>query len=352
MAGHNTSINEKTAFNTSVTNVYNISAHVTSVNHTSAYETSPYNTSAIDTSAFNSSVTNTSAYDTSAFNSSVTNTSDDTNIFIEPCVPSAYYLIVFAWIIIVLSLTGLLYGVTSWCIIKKFRHLRNYVLLNLMITNMIRYSLFVYVESNCFLHYIHLVKVQIVLYLFEFWALTFNCWLLVLCYIFYIDFVNVFNKEISRRYLKSNLFAWGVPFAAILLYFITGRLLYAYCSMEILTTPIGISLLLLPVTISFVVYVMVVYSLFWNSKAPASTSSDKRRRLYISTLIFVLSNVMVLYCLRDLFEVTDKYVNVLGVFGEFMNIIALDTYFILGKFNRELWQGYFKKRSLQTSLGV
>lgn len=340
--------NDTSAFDSNeyVTSAYDISANDVTTIDTSASDISPYNTSAYNSSAYNISAYNMSAYNTSAYNVSAMGDFD------APCVPSAYYLVVVACIIVVLSVVGFMYGGTSWLLIKKFRHFRNYVLLNLMVTNVIRYCLFVYVETNCFIDYVHLVRVQYFLYLFEFWALTFNCWLLVLCYIFYVDFVKVFNIDIPRRYLKSNIFAWGVPFIAVLLYFITGRLLYFYCSMEILTTPIGISLLLLPVTISFVVYVMVVYSLFRSSQAAATTASDKRRRFYISTLIFVISNVMVLYCLRDLFEKSDKYVNVLGVFGEFMNILALDMYFIVGKSNRELWKMYFKKRSLQTSLQI
>ena len=56
---------------------------------------------------------------------------------------------------------------------------------------------------------------------------------------------------------------------------------------------------------------------------------------------------MVLYCLKEVFEIVNVYVDIVGVIGEFLNTLALAVYFIIGKSNRVIWGTYLKNRSLK-----
>ena len=267
---------------------YNNGVADSGANNISAYNTSEHDISAYTTSAFDTSVFNISVYNISANNNSAYN-------------PSAYddgkkktLIVVTSSIILVLSLAAFFYGLISWCLLKKFRNVRNFVLVHLMLTSGFRYCPFLFSDLYC-LYFYHnsptLPCLETFTFIYVFWGLAFNCWLLVLSYIFYVDFVKVFNLNIRRRYLKSGMFGWGVPSTTVFLYVLFRWLLITYFSIDILIIEVVTSLVLLPVAINLVIYFTVVYSLFHSSELGVTVSTKKWRRFYIATLIFVLSNL-------------------------------------------------------------
>ncbi|PZC81924.1 hypothetical protein B5X24_HaOG211710 [Helicoverpa armigera] len=42
------------------------------------------------------------------------------------------------YLVLVLTLAAFLYGVTSWCLIAKFRHFRNFVYINAIVSSLLR----------------------------------------------------------------------------------------------------------------------------------------------------------------------------------------------------------------------
>ncbi|KAJ8707469.1 hypothetical protein PYW08_010721 [Mythimna loreyi] len=260
------------------------------------------------------------------------------------------------WTLFILPLTAVLYGVTSWCIIKKFRHYRNFVLLSACIADML-YLLVWFFMSYPDKLLIYLPDLSIYIFaIFLCCLLSYNCWLLVLCYIFYVDFVKVFSMDIRRRYLKSCLICWGVPIVTLFLFYVIPVVLNVNGIIDT-ALPALIAMFLVAVVIiviiicNFVLYLRVVHSLFRGIEIGASTSTKKWRRFFICTLVFGFSNVLTLTALLQIFEVKDFYIIVLVNFGLFVNTLALTVYTILGKSNREVWREYLnKRRSKQVAL--
>lgn len=312
------------------------------VNISSAYYSSDYDKIAYNSSAHDNSAYNTRAHNVSAMHSATAEI-DTTRVIFKT----------FSWIVIVLSLTAFIYGLTSWCLLKKFRHFRHYVLLNVMLANVLRNFIFLFFYwFKVFCRDVvkrYLMCVNGYIYFSLYCNLTFDYWLLVLCYIFYVDFVKVFNIDIRRRYLNSSLFGWGIPFVTFL---IAAFLFYLYDSTDILTVNVAMFLELIPVTISLVIFLMVVYNLFRVSEAGMSISTNKWHRFYIAILIYILSNITEIYAIQDVLGIRNNLVAILGASVELLNSIALAVYFVIGKSNRILWKEYFKMRLIQTSLQI
>ncbi|KAF9798367.1 hypothetical protein SFRURICE_016005 [Spodoptera frugiperda] len=192
-------------------------------------------------------------------------------------------MIIVAWVLFALTLIAFVYGVTSWCLIKKFRHFRNYVILSAITAGLLRLVTFQIgmslITRDIVLNYP--VVPALVASTMTYFSLSFNCWLLVLCYIFYVDFVKVFRLDIHRRYLK------------------------------------------------------IVYSLFRSNDKGANKPFNKWTRFYISTLTFVLSNIIVLAAVIDFFQLEILIVDVIGELGEYLNKVALNVYIIIVKVS--LW---------------
>lgn len=247
-------------------------------------------------------------------------------------------------ILFILSFIAFVYGVTSWCLIKKFRHFRNYVILSAITVNTLRILSYL-IFRLMITHFLLPVEVFIFIFAaFVYFSLSFHCWLLVLCYIFYVDFVKVFRLDIHRRYLKSSLFAWGVPFVTTSLYFLIKGLLNPDNYAELFSVVIIEFLLLIPVSISLVIYVTVVYYLFHEGDSGSWTSKKKWGRFYVSTLIFILSNLIVLAAVIDIINVRILVVDVIGEMGEYLNSIAISIYIMIVKSNRTLWREFVNKK--------
>lgn len=256
------------------------------------------------------------------------------------------------------TMLAFIYGVTSWYLMKKFRNFRNYVILSAILANLIRLLVvelcMILVSEDVIIQFpvVRVVPISLTMYS----TLSFNCWLLVLCYYFYIDLVQVFYIDIQKKYLKSGLFAWGLPLISSVIYFVAALYCYVYNSSEIVSEymfqALTMTILTIPVIINFVIYILVVHSLYRGCEAAATTCSNKWCRFYIATLIFVLSNVLQLTAIAEIFDLKIFIIVVIGELGVYLNTIALDVFIIIVKSNRRLWREFLKRRSVNNWNGT
>lgn len=240
------------------------------------------------------------------------------------------------WIFVVLSLIASIYGLTSWCLIKKFRHYRNFIFLNLILSIFFSHS--AHLLSDIF--YENRIVHDICWFTVLYFMICFHHWLLVLSYIFYVDFVEVFHIDISRRFLKSSIFAWGIPALIIFVYCLVTQVTMESFGDQ-MASKVLMSIVFFPIFVNLVIYLLVLYSLFRSKDT--DTHNNKWRSFYVSTLIFVLSDVIfICYTL----EVSSYYSKVMFYFdycGLFINKLAIVVYFISAKCNRDLWKEVMKK---------
>lgn len=243
---------------------------------------------------------------------------------------------IFNWSLIVVSLLILIYGVTSWCLIKKFRTFKNYAYINailaawlrILVTTVDKLSLFS--KENAFNNTIfdfifgYLMTVQ--------WS-----WLVVICYIFYMEIVKVFNMEIRRKFLKSTIVTWVL--ALFTTAYVTVQLIYFWDSVFLFS--LSIIIVALPLIINVVLYFFIIGSLCCCSRGNASTTGNCRR-FYIATLIFIFSDLIIFFGIA-----LTEVVNTLYIVDALLScsqIIILDVFLPLLRSNRELWREYFRRR--------
>lgn len=262
----------------------------------------------------------------------------DTEIFLRPEPVSYKKLIIDItnFLELVLTILALIYGVTSWCFMKKFRSYRNFVNLNAILANFLLNLLATIANYDDDFGF----KAPNWLFeLFSYPCLYFTTvrsfWLVVICHMFYVDFVKVFNDPVQKRFLKSSLFAWGIPLL------ITG-----------MSTLISADLIFMHVTklvlsLNCILYIVIVYSLYRSFNTSDQTAANIWRRLYIATLIFILSDlIMFLYFIIVLPVFHSEIVLTLGVLLMRLNVIILDVFIVFVKSNRELWYQLYVNRSL------
>lgn len=253
-----------------------------------------------------------------------------------------------------LALVAAIYGVISWLVINKFRHLRNYVLLSAIMANAlsILFNNLLNLQSEELVRppLVDIIYSGLLLYL----KLSYSSWLLVLCYTFYVDFVKVLSFDIRREYYKSNLLAWGLPFITTLLVYVPMMAVYVYKIITSQTlTYVIVLILLIPVVISFVIYTIVVYFLFHDSATGVSVFSEKMGRFYIATLILLFSiNIIGILDLTVILKVKSLIINVILNSAGYLSTIVLCMYLMILRSNRQIWREFLDKRSNRTKKKV
>lgn len=248
---------------------------------------------------------------------------------------------VFDWSVVVLCLAVLIYGVTSWFLIQKFRHFRNYVYLNAILACLLRLITFsiiyrVFGDSTN-----DGAVPTIIDFFLKYFTSVQSYWLLVICCILYVDIVKVFNGDVNRRFLKSSLFAWGVPLATTVL---CKFVLPLFLTDEIHFYP-QIVIINLPLFVNLIIYMKFIHSLFccwYGSSGDASRNINYWRRFYIATLVFLFSDVAMLFTvfMTKILELSLVAQSILSD----IQVIAIDLFVPLVKCNRELWKAYHVKR--------
>lgn len=183
-----------------------------------------------------------------------------------------------------------------------------------------------------------------------------NLWLLVICHMFYLDFVKVFNGHIHRRYLKSSIFAWGFGFLATSIYCIvscfypisTTALTTSHQSLGIIFNTNGSQIF--PLLANCCFYVIIVCSL---CRSLNTNTNNIWRRLYLATLIFALSDIIMLsqYFLSifgNFYECTTPFL--IDTFLDNLNAIILPFFLVFVKTNREILYDFYVVKNKELSV--
>ncbi|KAJ8721674.1 hypothetical protein PYW07_002449 [Mythimna separata] len=253
-----------------------------------------------------------------------------------------YVFRIMPYIVLVLTLAALIYGLTSWFILKKFRNYRNFVFLNAILTFFLLSCLFIIAKE------IEFLRTSGLFYNLPHYLITArNHWLLIISHMFYVDIVKVFNQNVQRRYLKSCMFGWGVP---LITYLITIPVLHYYFLfffkrgryMHYISWVILFSDQIIPVTVNCFLYIATGISLYRGFSTNTHTGTNIWRRLYIATLIFLLSDVALLYQL--FINMTYLYpVNIVFFLLVYLNPLSLVVFFVAVRSNRKAWYDFYVK---------
>lgn len=179
---------------------------------------------------------------------------------------------------------------------------------------------------------------------------------------FYVDIVKVFNGHIQKRYLKSTLFSWVFALATTLFFTCLYEYLIRYPEIGLtfkkISNQFNIDLFqiffglsqILPLVVNFCFYIIIVCSLFRSYKASTNTATSTWHRLYIATLIFILSDVIMLIdffmSLQHGFHSNTTLI-ILKTVMYYFNLLVLEIYLVVLKCNRELWYDYMSKLNLR-----
>lgn len=253
-----------------------------------------------------------------------------------------YYLLltVHQWIIrlvlSVLSLVTLIVGVASWCIIKKFRNYRNFVFLNGLLSNFLLYSTLM---RFCFVN----SSLTYAMYWLSEYLETAKChWLVVISHMFYVDIIKVFKRHyFQRRYLKSTLFGWGVPLIPIVvLAIINLYYYYIFDYIKLMFSMGAMSVIMwaervISLVMNLFFYFVIVFSLCRSLITRKQTLSNVLRRLYFASLVFILSDILLLCDYVVMLIISSK--------SNIDYIVTLLTYLILLVY-RDIWYDFYVRK--------
>lgn len=217
----------------------------------------------------------------------------------------------------------------SWIRIPKWRNFKNYIYVNLGISRFIYYVL---VFGS-------------VLFGIVYCSFVFYLWVLILSIKVYTDLVEIFQINITRIFLKSSIFAWGIPLFIEFGY----NIIASYHEVYIANVGIETAILIL-LLINFTLYIKVVYSL--SKFNPLNDRASRCRKIEIATLSFFICGMpwMISFSLDypTIFieyneNVTLKINTISSVVFSAQNII-FKLCFCLLKSNRELWSEFFERK--------
>ncbi|KAH9643946.1 hypothetical protein HF086_016496 [Spodoptera exigua] len=119
------------------------------------------------------------------------------------------------YVLLGLCTITLSYGILSWCLIKKFRNFKNYVFLSGTLVNVIRLSLLAATVMHRDLNTLKFAFSKLIfmsnLSLIYF-STVYNNWMVVMCYMLYVDIVKVFKKDFKKKYVQVTLLTWDTEF--------------------------------------------------------------------------------------------------------------------------------------------
>ena len=273
--------------------------------------------------------------------------------------PTEVAYIVGHYIQCIMTLITFVYGVTSWYLFRKFRTFNNYVYLSIIIVNVFRLIVGTVTLFRTGLFIAKLVQyINLYFFVFMFLSAVHNYWLVVMCYMYYVDIVTIFKNEIKRKYLKSFLFAWGIPFILLIICVLTYVCIDLADDSDketLVSKFVHVSVIIccnvLPAIMNLILYIGLVCSLFpCNGTVNAIIPKKERRRenlsrLSIATTMFLLSNIFVLMMfLWDLYNAS----NIVRTVSFCLQIAVLSLFIPLVKNNRVLWCEYYKNRLKRT----
>lgn len=283
---------------------------------------------------------------------SVQNSAHTTNASLSNYLPDLGYL---DFVVIVLTVISFLIGAVSWRLIRKFRHIKNFVFLNALLSSILNdasvilYTMYTLYYPNFFAYSTYLWLKLIYQITAAFFGTATHCWLMVLGWILYVDIVKVFGGDVNRKFLKTSLFAWGTPFiiSLSLPIILLPIILSKYIKMEniiYISSIVDKLEVFVPLTILICIYVVVLTSLL--KKVLVNNTVVKSRCIFIATLIF-LSMFFLIFIMGGIISMTmppDYLIQISYVPLIHLQTIALNMYFLTLKSNRDLWRNFYVKR--------
>ena len=243
-----------------------------------------------------------------------------------------------------LTVVTLIYGVVSWCVLKKFRYYRNFVILNAILANFLLFVMLMclrFITQHCSRANLpYMLFVILTMFLTLYLGSVKLYWLIAISHMFYVDIVKVFYGHIQRRYLKCSLFGWGVPLLTSLIYpFVITAAPNLNASEVIFYS------FVLPMVLNSLLYIVIVYKLCRGSEASPHTGIGKRRRMYIATLIFILSDGFI-FSSHIMWFVKPNSITIFlaNMLNFLINPLILTFHLVFAKTNLEIWHEFYVKK--------
>lgn len=249
--------------------------------------------------------------------------STDTDVTVGIVFWMIFYVITMV-IAAVLSLVTCVFALISWIMIPKWRTFKNYVFVNLILSYTLSYTFFFTKIFDITNDYVYI------------FVCSFSCWLFIGSIVFYMDIVKVFSVEVTRKKIKSTIFAWGAPLLNYLLNVIDKELFRI--SEMFSSNKNSFYFVLLMLFCNFLIYLRVLYSLFRVSGLRSTSRTRIKQKVQVATFTFLMSGSMTLPALLvEEFGVTLYSAIVSGTIP-FIQTIAISTCFLMLKSNRTMWR--------------
>lgn len=244
----------------------------------------------------------------------------------------------------------LIIATISWILIPRWRSFKNFIFFNLFVTDVLLNFCFMdkYFGANIFDHFLS----KYLRLLGRYVNFVYFCWLFLFSINIYMDSVH-FKINLTWKFVKSSVFAWGLP---LILHFLLRilkvkeghvknhachrhRHLHSYLIIKLI-----LEMILLAV--NFCAYLVVILLLV---KQRERGTTLEYRKIFIVTRTFILC--IVLWLLSVVLEACiSKFnsENLSDVYSTYFIMqctqnVYLKLYFLLSKSNCKRWRKYFRK---------
>lgn len=242
----------------------------------------------------------------------------------------------------------LVFATLSWILIPKWRTYSNFIFSNLFLTDILLYLCFINWYSNAKISFQH---VERSLHLFgRYVNFVYFCWLFVFSINIYMEVVH-FKLNLTRKFVKSSVFAWGLP---LILHIMLLLLRVTDPKPHLCHPPsphhlhsslvIKLTLEIVLLVVNLIGYIAVLIILIMQKIRDDSLAGNK---ICVVTRTFVLC--FVLWVLSVILEACISKRDILSdVYSTYFimhctQMTYLKVYFLLLKTNRKRWKKYFRK---------
>lgn len=259
---------------------------------------------------------------------------------------------------IVVATGSVIFGVTSWILIKRWRQFKNYVFLNVIIMSIItllmNYTLnrtFFYAHLNngevFDITYFQLPTCKILVQVaFVLSRIAMSHWLLVATVMFYMDIVKVFNNRIRHRYLITNLFTWVGTLLEGSVLFLTvwlGHLKVRHVGY------ISFGITCFYKAINTVLYLRVLYTLITLANRDKSSRKNVCQNITFSTAACVTSAISFYPPMLLAIDFTQNItVRHICIIVSLLSLFGVLGFFLSMRSHRKAWRNHLQRRKARS----
>lgn len=254
-----------------------------------------------------------------------------------------------------------------WIVIPRWRKFSNYILFNTIFVFYMRlcapivFVLYIIISDST--NYDDDDDSKIVFYCFEYLTVlciySSCCWLSVMTVTVYVDIACIFNNDITKKYLKCTLFAWGVPFVFTTIQKLS---IYVFKQNEISLTEHLIENALQAIILlgNIVVFSKVMWSLLRTPNLRSTNRNNLKQKIQVVTLTFVSSGSILLLSivlglitkklsngsfetLAKVFIILFEYDTTAVILTDLLyslNLLLITVFILFSKSNREIYREY------------